>query len=383
MKMGNKSTELSELLKDGYTEKYARFYLSGCAAEEKSPIYDPALTKWAHSHGFFVEHALLYGLNDSNCEDYLSDYDFYKVWPLNSWARLWINDKLTLRLMLSDPEFVKLMPKYYYYTAAEGLRALCDNPVQSGCSAVDFLAVLREVGEFACKPNNGTMAKGFYRVSYENGVYAINDEVCSADAIIKFVEEHPNYIFTEYLRPGGVFAKIAPKIHTLRINVLNEAGKPRITRCYLRFPDSGCGAANYFVFDGSNTTDYHVQVNVNSKTGEWGNAKLFFSNRTESIRFHPDSRVELSGVIPRFKQLKESVLAMARKFSLIEYMGFDVGITEFGFKLMEVNSHPGIGYLQAYESFYTDDGLRRYFQGKLKEIDALSPDQVLVRNKIR
>lgn len=35
MKMGNKSTELSELLKDGYTEKYARFYLSGCAAEEK------------------------------------------------------------------------------------------------------------------------------------------------------------------------------------------------------------------------------------------------------------------------------------------------------------------------------------------------------------
>jgi len=50
---------------------------------------------------------------------------------------------------------------------------------------------------------------------------------------------------------------------------------------------------------------------------------------------------------------------------------------------MEINSHPGIGYLQAYEWFYTDLELKEYFHSKIRAIDSLSPEQKQLRNMIR
>ena len=79
---------------------------------------------------------------------------------------------------------------------------------------------------------------------------------------------------------------------------------------------------------------------------------------------------------------KEKILGIAKLFSLVEYMGFDIGLTDRGPKIMEINSHPGIGYLQMFRGFFTDERLGKYFRAKIDMLEALSEREKLSRNGI-
>ena len=139
-----KSTNMEDLLRDGFTKKYAKFYLDILEEEKINPVFaDKEYVEWAHSHGFTAEFAYVLGINEDNYSNYLSQYDFYKVWPLNNWARIWVNDKLTLKYTLSKLDLEKYMPNYYYYTRGKELMPLMDN--NNSNSKEGFLKTLKEV----------------------------------------------------------------------------------------------------------------------------------------------------------------------------------------------------------------------------------------------
>ena len=52
-------------------------------------------------------------------------------------------------------------------------------------------------------------------------------------------------------------------------------------------------------------------------------------------------------------------------------MGYDVCFTDHGPKIIEINSHSGVKYLQFYHPFKKDPFLRDYFAQKQEKIDAL------------
>ena len=122
--------DMESMLKDGYTRKMATSILNSFERENKNNIYDEKYRAWAHEHGFLAESACLFGLNEENIGQYMSDYDYWKVWPLNNWTRIWINDKLTLKYVLSNNELKTVMPDYYYYSTTTGLRYLPDNELK-------------------------------------------------------------------------------------------------------------------------------------------------------------------------------------------------------------------------------------------------------------
>lgn len=130
-------------------------------AREKAEDFEPGFMDWAHEHGFIAGHAAALGIDESNYSGYVSDRDAHKGWPHNSWTKMWVNDKLTLKYVLQGTEWENLIPKYYYYSLpGKGLRSLCDNP--NDATFGSFARTLREVGAFACKPNNGTASNGFH-----------------------------------------------------------------------------------------------------------------------------------------------------------------------------------------------------------------------------
>ena len=174
--MKHYTTDINQMLTEGYTQRFAKRYLTQVEKELTMACYDQDYAKWAHDHGFYAESACSYLLNESNVGDYLSDYDYYKVWPLNGWTRIWINDKLTLKYLLAASEYGELMPKYYFYSTPDGLKALVDNPCKEG-SFANFINTLKNAGTFACKPCNGTTAIGFFSLLYREGkLYMNHDE---------------------------------------------------------------------------------------------------------------------------------------------------------------------------------------------------------------
>lgn len=374
---------IEELMKLGWTTRFAKHYIDDFSAEDAETCYDPQYRKWAHVHGYKVESACAYDLDEHNIKDYLSDYDYYRLFPVNDWTRIWVNDKLTLKYMLSNTLYDDIMPRYYYYSSFHGLRALMDNPGKSD-SIEDFISLLEEKKEFACKPNNGAMAKGFVKMSFDKGEYRINDSVVSKQEIIDFVTNNLNYIYTEYIYPSQHFKRYGNKIHTLRVVILNERGNnPVIIGGYLRLPNPTTkGDVNYNILSGDDTNAYVLLAGVNYETGEYGNAKKVFINRYERCAKSPIGNFEIQGEIANYGYLKDTLLNIARRFGTLEWLGFDIGITDDGFKCMEINTLPGIKYMQMYRPLYADAYTREYFQRKLREIDNLTEDEILVRNKI-
>ena len=377
-----KKMTLEALLSDGFTHKTAVAYLKKLEAEKTNPVFRQAYVAWAHQKGVSAEFSSVLGLNEENFHNYLSEYDFYKISPYNSWSRIWVNDKLTLRYTLSSKEFCDYLPKYYYYTSSRGLQVLTDNPVKEA-SYEAFLSVLRSTGAFACKPSNGSCAEGFFKLSFEKGTYFLNSVPVSASDVIECVRSHSNYVFTEYLHPAEEWAVYSPLIHTVRIMIINEHGNdPRIIGNYIRIPYKDAGEANYILHDGTNNEKYNIYAFLDEKTGEYGNALAVYPDRVEKLERHPDTGALLSGKMNCYQELLSLSLDIARWYSNLEFIGFDFGITTHGIKLMEINTLPAVMVSQIRKPLYLDADCRRYFEKKLLEIDSMTDEEKHIRNNI-
>ena len=366
------------MLKDGFSRKFASYFLGLIEHETESGLFSDEFLDWSHSNGFLAENAAAYNLSDDNKDCFLSDYDYYKSWPLNDWTRIWINDKLTLKYMLADTEFDRFMPRYYFYCSKDGLRGLVDNPCDDN-SFESFFSLLREKKEFACKPCNGSGAEGFVKIEYADNKYLINGEPKNKEEVIGFIKDNQNYLYTEFIYPHKDLYKIDPKIHTLRVIVLNEDGNnPVIIGGYLRFGHSGLGSSNYLHTNES----MNIYSGVDFDKGEFGRTKAVYMNRTEELNNHPDSGEILFGKLPKFNEIKKNVISISKRFFGVEFMGFDIGITDDGFKIMEINSHPGLAIPQMFNPYYSDEKIRRYFHKKLYRVEILSDSEKQQRNNI-
>jgi len=371
--------DMESLKRDGYTERFAQRIIRRMA--EDNGIFSPEKIEEAHEKGFCalsVDHYAGWG---KNLDEYLRDYDYDKLWPLNGWTRIWVNDKLTLKYMLADTSLNDVMPDYYYYVSEDGIRSLIDN--EDKTQTIDaFLETLKMKKTFACKPSNGRASEGFFKLEYKDE-YFINDEKCSENTIIEFVENHPNYLYTEYLLPEKTLAKINDKIHTIRVMVINKDGNnPYIVpSSYVRFGTDAQGASNYVTKD--NNADYSIFAGVDTETGKFGDARAFYADRVEGIDFHPDSGERIEGVIPNWNLLCEKILEISKRFFGIEWMGFDICVDLNGrVRIMEINTHPGITYAQVFKPLLSDLYVKNYFEDKLRVINQMDGRQIEERNKI-
>lgn len=375
---------LDALLKKGFTRRMALAYQGLLLHEDTNPMYDPEYRSWAHAHGFQAETACGLQVNEGNIDDYLPDYTYYRVWPLNDWQRMWVNDKLTLKYVLTGTEFGSYMPDYYFYfDRNKGLEALVD--AHAPATMDGFLGVLREQGEIATKPANGGNGAGFDKLAYQDGAYLLNNKEVSEAEICEFVETHPNNIYTEFFRAGGLLGKISPVIHTVRVQTINPTGsEPHLAAAYVRFAsghNSDDSVANFrapLLVD--NIAMYNTQLNT--ETGAFGNGKLIYANRVLDMPNHPDTGVPAEGVIAEWPEIRRTAMALAEHLNLVEYMGFDFCVTPKGVKLIEINTHSGGKYLQVFTPYLKDPFLREYFLGKIAAIEALDDAGIARRNAI-
>lgn len=372
---------VDELMEDGFTIKMAHFYADCMKRERESKIWDDRYIDWAHSNGFLAESASAYALSDNNKMNYLPDYDYYKIWPLNSWERIWINDKLTLKYMLSGTDMDHYMPRYYYYYDSDrGLIPLIDNPKKES-SIASFCEMLKDEKSFACKPCNGAGSEGFFHLSYKDG-YRINGRIVEEIDIEKFVHEHINYIYTEYLFPEESFSKISPLIHTLRIVIVNDLKhEPYIIGGYLRFANKTTGFANH-TGNLTQRKEFDYDTEVNWENGYFHSGKAVYSDYVEEMFIHPNSQKIAEGYIENWDNIIRLVKEFAHKYSLCEYLGFDLCISTEGIKIMEINSHPGIKHMQIRKPLLQEGFSKKYFESKIKRINSLDEEKRLARNKL-
>ena len=292
--------------------------------------------KWAHSHGFKAWTLKMYGVElGDNIDNYISDYEYNRLHPLNSWEKIWVNDKLTLKMILNGTKLSDIMPKYYYYASPRGMISLSDNPF--GASFDNFIQCLIHAHKFACKPNNGTRSLGFFVLSHENGAFYYNDTQISKQELKAIIDQHPNYLYTEYLLPNDFWAAYSPLVHTFRINILNENGdNPFVYASHLRLPSSKCQACNRVNYE--NEAEANLYIQIDTETAYMQNATLCYRDHFENPHTHPDTNAPLNVYAEGYKECETVALEISSMLPNLEWLGFDLAVTSQGIKLMEINT---------------------------------------------
>lgn len=331
--------------------------------ELQSGLYETEYCNWAHNHGFLAESACAYNLAENNILDYINDKDYSAAWPLNSWSRIWVDDKITLKYMLDD-ELARTMPEYYFYSTPRGIKKLADCPNTDSVGIEALIKLLKVKGIMACKANNGSLSVGFTKLEHMKGAFFLNDSEVAVSDIYQFASS-PNLLFTEYLKPAPEFFQFNHLIPTIRLIVINPDGdNPRVACGYMRFATKECGAANYSAGDDS----FNYFVNIDIKTGQYGDGRIVFHNRVIESPNHPDVNLPAEGTIPGWDAVLEMVDRVSKRLFNVEYMGYDIGIVEDGSpKIMEINSHPQIKIPQMYGDLRQDPVVRDYFEAKLRK----------------
>ena len=325
----------------------------------------PLKTKrWAYKHGFLSYRLEQYGIDETNYKNFISDYDYRYLRHINNKYRVWLEDKITVKYICSD--YNQFFPEYYYHISVRNgqkrVIPLMDCPADCSDKFEDIFKLVQKVGVLACKPQRGSQGEGFYKFSYHDGKYYLNHKEATVEEITRILNnEESQYLITEYIQMHSTLKKIYDgAVNTLRIIVFKKDGKtPVIGNAYMRFGSSKTGAV-----DNMGAGGMFVQVDID--TGRFHNGKIITENSILPCSHHPDTGELIEGILPNWDIVKQGVIDLSYAMPQLEYLGFDVAITEDGMKLPEINRAPGYPKIEKFTPLTNDYLLYKLEQKRKK-----------------
>ena len=314
---------------------------------------------WCWRHGFQSFRIQQYGLTKENYKNFLSDYQYHWLNRINNGYQIWINDKTTTRYVMEP--YKQYLAKYYYdiikMSGETCIKALQDIPEGFEASFDGIFKLLRQEKLLALKPSAGTHGDGFYRMEYADGKYLINGKEMTEDEIIAMISGFKSiYVITEYLFMHHELKKIYPNsVNTIRVAVVNQnAYEPKIMQTYMRIGSSKSGFTDNVGYGG-------ICAKIDTATGRYYCAEQLRDHKFTPCPVHPDTGVRIEGVVPNWDYMCEGVLNICRFMPELEYLGFDIAITDDGFKIIEINIHQDLHKVAEHSPEF-----RQFYQDKMK-----------------
>ena len=341
----------------GMQPKIAKGYVTKFKYDEEAfPVNDISTKEWAITKGFYPGNVDFYGLTNSNYKNYIPYYQYFMIHPLNNHFKVWLGDKLTCKYVLNSNGCESVMPNYYAYVENDGSYTYLMNcPDESIIPRnQDFLLnLLKQQGILAMKPNSGTSGGfGFIKLEIKDNVIYENNKPIEISRFNEIRDNIRNYIITEYIHQHSTLDTIWDESEcTLRVTMFKTV-KPDLYskpewQClisYARFGTSLSGGA-------SNLSSGGVGVGFDFETGKFNDFSIQYKRFTSDGKWkqynHPDTKTPWrNNGLPNWDSVKEQIYKVCNHISSLDYLGFDIIITEDSMKLCEINTHPALDYEQ-------------------------------------
>ena len=317
---------------------------------------------WLHKNGFAYNRWFMQNLREDNIHLFLSDFDYWRMMPLSNHFNRWIDDKLTLRYVLEP--FKQYLPAYYCVITTTGNKVkLIDSPTDIKFDDDYFLHIVERYKILAMKPLSGAEGKGFIKYTYQDGEFFMNDIKMTESEVRTFFKDVKDLLITEYVVQCKEHMKVCSMSScTLRINSIKEVGeKPYLMHSFARFGTKESGAVSNLMSGG-------VSIAYDSYTGYYADRFLHAKDYIAWYDEHPESHISLKGKqLPHWELIRDKLIEMHEFLGVIEYMAFDVIVTDDGFKICEINSGPSVSYGQAMcYPIYSNEQTASFFNKRLK-----------------
>lgn len=308
---------------------------------------------WCYRRGFMSESYVIYGLNQNDHREYLSDHARYVRTPrLNGRASDLLHNKLATRHMIES-------------VGGEDHLARLHGIVQNG----EYRAIRTEAGSIIdlFKTEHAVVCKGMVGggggrvdiVRHEDGEFRLNGEAVALSTIERTFSTARNRLVESYVEQADYAAEIYPE----------TPNTIRLITCYDPIEEEAfCPIAIHRfgtdVSDGiDNWSRGGLSVAIDQETGELGEAAQFIDSEVRRMDIHPDSGTQITGTpLPHWERIRDRVLELASDMPYVKHAGWDVIITDDGFVVIEINDHPGNRTLQVHEPLLKNARLRKFYQ---------------------
>lgn len=374
--MTNYDLLLEKIRELGMDYRWSTMFIKKLREDEANfPVSDET-KKWAIERGFYPGRVRLLGLTEENYKDFMPDYQYFMLHPLNNHFLKWL-DKTTLKYVLNSNGCESTMPEYYLYVENnDDYTYLMDCPQHIKRDKDFIFNLLKEKKVLAIKPNSGTSGGlGFIKLELrEDGLYENNVKIDMEryEVILKHLQ---NNIVTEYCKQHDELAKFWDASEcTLRVIMCKLPREQHYDTpewlCIVsmaRFGTSISGGT-------SNQSAGGISMGFDFETGEYnGNGVMYkhFSDRFNfkeevGIHTHPDSGLTWKGnKLPNWDVVKEEINRLCQHVSSLDYLGLDIIITNDGMKLCEINSHPSLSdeQIMCWPTL-SNEKARKFFESK-------------------
>lgn len=300
--------------------------------------------KKARKLGFTPEEYTVYQLDRNDPREYLSEYERELLRDGAKEYRILFDNKIVCYHLLRS--FAPVNTIYGY--RRDGRYAA----LEEGWDAPELLRRLMDCGAVVCKRIGAGSGKGFQLLEYREGAFFVNRTPADAEAVqTAFAQD--NCLFEAYCRQSRFENDIWPyAVNTIRLITMASPG--RSARAVL--------ALHRFGMDQHNCVDNvyagGLSVKIDLETGELSgavmidNGKLLDAEGNVAVYDrHPLTGAAIRGVrIPGWKQIVEKVVHLHNKLSFtgVEFIAWDLALTEAGVCVIEANTSCGATFMQVF-----------------------------------
>jgi hypothetical protein len=304
-------------------------------------------------HGFAADRVYLYGRQAIVSAEYLSDFHrqfsrFINPKPV----RELLEDKLLFAALIGH--FVPV-PTNYLYSCNKRHVVLCDEweTIAGGQDPhVTHRLVLKRA-----RGGGGTHVM-FLEI--RQGVVHRGPEKMSVAEFYGYFAQKDEYLLCEFIQQCDFCRKIYPHTtNTLRVICMRDhGGEPFVARAVLRLGSRNSNGVDNFGQGG-------LAVDVNLETGLLGIAVEHDASAPrvpKSHSQHPDTGTQISGeLLPNWDVAKEAALNLMRQLPFINYVGWDLVLTETGPVFLEGNNYTGVRLAQIHSGLLNEHRIRDFY----------------------
>lgn len=284
--------------------------------------------------GFLADQYVLYDLKHNSKRDFLSEFDWYKSRYINEPFDFAFNNKVVCAEMLK--QYIRVAEHYYIknkgiiYDFEEGNKKIDD-----------IISLLKQKKALIIKPFAMGKGQGVHLLQYKKVAYYIDNKCVSEDEIYNFLTSRNDYVVCEYINQhqyaNDIFSLTA---NTIRLITMRDIDTNK-NKIYFAVQRIGTSAT--------------VPVDNGSKGGlvskiDIENGRLSEARSLHNLNIyyeHPDTGKSIEGVvIPMWDKIKEEILEVADRFPYMDFIAWDILLTDDGPCIIEANNSSGVNIIQ-------------------------------------
>jgi hypothetical protein len=308
--------------------------------------------------GFLSVSYVMYQLDKNDRSQYVSDFQRYiRTAEVNGKYHVLLRDKLLFTLVM------KSFPRHEVesFGVIRNGRVFYASSAKVNNAADYLLELLQTHPRLVIKPMDTGGGVDIRFLFLRDGQLVLNDAPLSESRLRDLVGGMKDDIISCFVEQRAEIAALNPRTaNTLRVLTMwdLDIGEPFIAAAVLRIGRE----ASYPV---DNWSQGGLSAAVDLETGRLGRG-VSHPGRSLTLTWHsrhPETGAQIEGMtIPRWPEIAADLLEICRSVPFLEYVGWDLILTDDGFKIVEGNHFTNVRVLQVHKPLLADARVARFYR---------------------